>query len=664
MPASSRGNGSIHAQTPATSDPAPTLASLPPELLTQTLLHLCLSDLTSLSLVSKPLHTAVDLHGWSAWLAHSPAARRKQILKGDVRVDANGREAAKALLGIDRAWQRKTFLARQIHFVDLPAPLGLTGVNGQNHGAENKSGWGNSSRGRGRPHMSYQALSRQNQAMPILRLCTRGLIMALKSSLCFWPTRLLQSKKGIKEDQPKVVTLLGDHTKESPTAWEDISAMELIDDGHWILIGRVDGKLELWQWEVLTSPKGLTPRLLASYQPESASASSVQAISYLTSHDLIAIAWKGGEVVVFELIKSSLCREDFTSSDHPEEEVDGTGPSRDVGDGFRLLSSWSIDARPWSLHLGVTQEGSSPWLVLGCQGIEFLRIYTASYLLALCGARSEPPYTSLRMSSSRNPQVMSVYAIASSNCSDNPSFPPHLLFAGCYDGLVRLWDLRQLEKQSNGTSARAAANSSRTSPASILLPVQRYTDRYDPSPVYSIVLGVGSKSRSFAIGTARHGIVKLFQMDTDAQGGAQNQTAIAWDQGQGREENGLAIRRPAPREGSSMYPPSPPADFPTYSVVGEHGRLLGAGAGRLWEFDARVSLGDTTSRDGKRDVEKHDHTASEATFCKRQEQYLTKGRWEVDGFGDPAVEEDVETASTTVGWYYHGEMELKRSGRG
>lgn len=268
------------------------------------------------------------------------------------------------------------------------------------------------------------------------------------------------------------------------------------------------------------------------------------------------------------------------------------------------------------------------------------------------------------MSSSRTPQVLSAYAIASSNAFDNPTFPPHLLFAGCYDGLVRVWDLRQLGDEGKDATAEAATANSQTNPIGILLPEQRYTDRYDPSPVYSIVLGVGSKSDSFAIGTARHGIVKLFEMGKDAQGSAQTQTAIAWDQGQGREQNGQAVRRPTPREGSTMYPPSPTADFPTYSVVGEHGRLFGAGAGRLWEFDARVSLSDTIRLDEVKEGPRHDVITNEATFSKRQEQYLNRGRWEMDGFGQSAVEEDSETASTTVGWYYHGEMELKRSGRG
>lgn len=266
------------------------------------------------------------------------------------------------------------------------------------------------------------------------------------------------------------------------------------------------------------------------------------------------------------------------------------------------------------------------------------------------------------MSSSLNPQVLSAYAVTSSNSSDNPTFPPHFLFAGCYDGLVRIWDLRQLDDRLTGDAGDAAATGSQREPVSILLPEQRYTDRYDPSPVYSIVLGVGSKSDGFAIGTARHGIVKLFEMGKDAQGSAQSQTAIAWDQGQGREENGRAVPRPRPREGSTMYPPAPSADFPTYSVVGEHGRLFGAGAGRLWEFDARVPLGSTASQNGTREDKQQDFTADEATFAERQQQYQTKGRWEVEGFGDPPVGEDAETASTTVGWYYHGEMELKRSG--
>lgn len=374
MPASSRGNGSIHTQPSANSELAPTLASLPPELLTQTLLHLCLSDLASLSLVSKPLHTVVELHGWSAWLAHNTASRRNVILKDDARGDAKGREAVTALLAIDRAWQRKTFLARQIYFVDLPSPLGLAGSNGQTYSEEAKSGRARGSRGRGRPHMSFQALSRQNQAMPILRLCPGGVIMALKSSLCFWSAQLLDSKKGIKEGQPEVMTLLQDPSRESATAWKDISAMELIDNGHSILVGRVDGRLELWQWEGILRHKSSSARLLASYRPDSPSASSVQAISYLTSQGLLAVAWKGGEVVVLELSEDLWRKEDSKSAALLQKGANNMHAAHDAECGLEVLSSWTIDARPWSLHLGITQDGSTPWLVVGCQGVDFLRV--------------------------------------------------------------------------------------------------------------------------------------------------------------------------------------------------------------------------------------------------------------------------------------------------
>lgn len=585
-------NGNDHPTTSSSASwHSSALETLPPELLSQIFSHLSFSTLCSVELTSRSLRSSLGKYGWKVWLDHSEEARVSRILEDwRLRKSVTKRDVS-LLLKINLSWRHKSIAARQIEFVNLPSPVG---AKQQQQNGKNKN-----------KNMSYQMKLRHNLAIPLLQLHSSGLYLAIRSNICFWPSKYLLSSDGLNHSPPIVYQLLtADQSQESMTAWQDVSALQVVSD-RLLILGRADGQMQVWRLQDTdgkqqTRHSKLVAKLTLSddFSPQG----TLQCLSYLPNCALVAAAWKNGGVGVFDLqgITQDVQEDDLPTALTP-------------------LQHWTLDSRPWSIHLGVhspshTDGPDSPWLAVGCQGVDFLFLYR--HIL-----RTPPTPISLRVSfpeSTSTPPHLSTYALASSRRDanlDTSILPPNHLYAGCYDGMVRVWNvegtlLPHLDATENPTSTSA-------SPTHLSLPLpNRYIDRYDPSPIYSITLGVGPHSHSIAIGSARHGVVKLFRIDADSQ----------------------HVKRieESPNEGASFYPPPPPGDFPTYSIAGEHGRLFCVGQGRVWELDARprprpkMTLADGTEGSQK---------------ASKQQQYQQKDQREHH-----------------VGWYFHGQMELRVSG--
>ncbi|CAO1633817.1 unnamed protein product [Sympodiomycopsis kandeliae] len=565
---------------------------LPIELLCKIYRHLSYKSLSSLYQVCKHLNHSVNQYGWTIWVTKRP--KLLSILNSSTKEDTPyTKQDVSRIIKINQSWRLKSIRCKQVHFHTLPYPVGLSKNN--------------------RKPLTYQMQLKYNTAIPILAMTARGLFMAFKSFICIWQDATLASSDGVTKSPPSIVHLF-ERKDAGDDAWLDISCFQIIEpstEGKHLLavIGRVNGDLEIWSLNLDQCDAKLIYTMSSSEDTSrSSSHQTVQSMSFLSHCNLLAVAWKSGQVALFDLSH-------IVSSDLDVVIKEESSPLP-----LQSVRSWDVNSRPWSIHLGMYSTSPfNPWLAVGCQGVDFLFLYPEPLQQQGQEGSSAPDCHSLRTSYSETPPHLSTYALASSRLPhllDKKLFPTNHLYAGCYDGMVRVWDVEQVAKQSR--SSKDIEDPSSSSPPIGVPLTERYVDRYDPSPVYSIALGVGLNSQCIAAGTARFGIVKVFRIGQDSQRDRGKRSLLHHDTNSSEsddEELDAEIKREEdldPDEGCSFYPPAPRGDFPTYSIVGEHGRLFHVGQGRIFEMDSRA------------------HAS-------------------VDG-------------EQSVGWYYHGQMELRRTG--
>lgn len=543
------------------------LLSLPTELLSQIFQHLDLSTLATLCLVSRSVRRSVDSIGWATWLKN-PEAQRHRVLSEGIpseleRKRPRHKERLKQLLQIDDAWSRRTFGARQIFFDSLPYPIG-------DHGRRHQD-----------------ARGRSRQAFALVCLSKQGLGLAVRSCLAFWTSPALREHAGIRSRKPQVFQLFHDvKQRGQPSAWEDITAIEAVSEigqgGLLLAVGRLNGRLELWK---LPSRRDKQRRatLLDSMPGPNGRLSSVQRLSHLASHKLLAAVWKDGTI---SLLKIANFGERGQDSKLPEERP------------WTLWRRWRrANAVPWTIHLGFSGTGPDQfWLAVGCHGDRPVLLYRKWSSHGTTGASDglvEGPVLEYEPLCEEflDRKQLAVYAMDSLRPLPATSFPkgltsPQELFIGCYDGSVRVLDLRD----------------------GLIKAV--YRDVYDDSPVYSLALGIGKSSTSIAVGTARHGVVKIYEHPKDRQADVAGEPMAH----RSSSHHGGVARE----EGWSIFPPIPTASCPTYSIAGEHGRLFCAGVDRIWEFDARINM---SSRKGE---SVNDETLQSVAWYQHREMDLHK----------------------------------------
>ncbi|CAO1617522.1 unnamed protein product [Parajaminaea phylloscopi] len=452
-------------------------------------------------------------------------------------------------------------------FSELPSPIGSDGQRQAGHL-------------RSRP---------QQQAFALLSLTSRGLLLSVRSALLLWDSAALQQRAGLHSRKPHIYRLFprgdaGAGRRGEPSAWEDITALETLDDAHTaepgpstlVVVGRLNGRLELWTLDRRHSGRA---RLLNSFDAQAGRLSSVQKVSILPRRGLLAAVWKHGVVAVFRL-----------SRDDPLDTERSSGHRRTMD----LLRIWQRPkSLPWSVHMGEDlASDQTVWVAVGCHGENPLLLYRN----VLDGTVEEGAQRDLTTSTDLEDEPscetyldrkqLAVYALSSLRLPlehrgyGDAGIGVEELFIGCYDGTVRVLNL---------ASRRITAV---------------YKDAYDDSPVYSLVVGIGPKSRSVAVGTARHGVVKMYEHPTDSQ----------------RVDHGEPS---GSKEGWSIFPPHPPATCPTYSVAGEHGRIFCAGMDRVWEFDARRRITAATRDEAETRTQTRDRSQAVAWYQHR-EMILTK----------------------------------------
>lgn len=543
--------------------PSPSLQTLPPELLIPIFSCLKLNDLCALTLTSRPLHLLIDQYGWESWCC-SPRAKRRQVLSLDRGLDGRGR--AKAILEIDDTWEQARFQTRQVSYAELSAPLGskVHPKQRRNHSIE-------------------------ASASSLLCLTATGLVLATKSCIAFWTAAQLRD---ITKSKPSVHRLAYDE-QASSSGWDDITTLTTLardDDRIIIVVGRFNGCLELWRLD--TTPHGCTSvsRIGPAFGQRT---STVRKVAWLPHAGLLAAVYKKGEVEVYQAsVDSAKVYQASVESAATPTTTPTTTPT------ITLLLSWRLEnSVPWTCHLGQL-PGQPPYLAIGCQGDQPLLIYKD-----ICAKDTSiapvPDQHYLDRSH------VAVYDLASVSYRDPlqlPAFPPRYLYAGCFDGTLHAIDL---------VSQKV---------------VQTHRDVYDDSPIYSILLGAGARSTSIAVGTARHGLVKVYEGDETAR---------------------TSDASSANRNGWSVFPPPPSTSSPTYSVVGEHSRLFCAGADRLWVFDGRhnaLSPGPKESTSGDQHAQEPKGQSS--------------GDHQASG---PKAESLPGNQHPSTSWYRHTEMIIRRT---
>lgn len=236
--------------------------------------------------------------------------------------------------------------------------------------------------------------------------------------------------------------------------------------------------------------------------------------------------------------------------------------------------------RAWSVLLGSStdarkQRTGRDWVAVGLTAEHAVYIYpldrTEGTLQLI-----EPFYVA------STGQRTSVYAMATPPSSS--SLPPFLLFVGFYDGVVRVYDTRQMHPddesmnmQSLHEALPAGRNGARPRRRRIpheLHPIARFRDTYSTDAIYSLSFG-GTHADRLVVGGARFAQVRVFDVSSLA---------------------GYDVPLLAPPDGAGIEGKDwtafavPGADSPLYRVVGEADRLVGVTDKTIWSFDFGAPL--------------------------------------------------------------------------
>lgn len=481
--------------------------------------HLDVQSIAHLEQTCKTLNRFVVRHGWPYVIGHRMPSK---ILHG-----GKARQSAKEVARVDRAWVTRTFVADQC---TLSA----------------------SSETAAHPHGSRtHAGSRAETASPSVPFCQllllpHGLILLMRSELSYWTSVQLEEHEPISLDAAQRVSLVNPANldvqwrsrrkrgmmADASALWDVCTSAQLDRAGHLLALGRVNGLVEVIEIQPGGGKDG-HDRVrvnLAWYWRDLMSTDGIQSMTSCPDSGLLAICSKRGDVWLLSVARSRQRNSKRTLDVRP-------------------IHHWSVQTRIWSACFGGRVQGrsSASWLAIGTASAEGILLFALDPI-------SHLPSLANTLSCNR----ISVYAL---KADVGRQVGDDHLFAGCYDGKLRLFNIsKALERGEVG-------------PARIM------SDRFDSSAIYCLCLGVGQGGRQIAAGTARHGIVKIFDPTPALQAGrvVQRQTAKANDNAEEDAES----------EGWSIFA-AHPSRSPTYALAGQHDRLFGVTDQKLWQIDLRL----------------------------------------------------------------------------
>ncbi|PWN90337.1 hypothetical protein FA10DRAFT_266827 [Acaromyces ingoldii] len=554
--------------------------------------HLDASSLASLSRTCRALHRVVEQHGWST-LIRGGTRRLSVVAAPDSKSSNKSFSPAKHTVCVDCNWQKRRLIASQNGLPPPPASQ-----------SPRKGGAG----------LTLAPQHPSARPMPLLLLTPSSLLLFTRSELRCWPASALSTSGPIDLQGGRLSLLINpnglDGAGGGSTAYWDISACAQLDrKGEWIAIGRANGLMEVIHIdaELTTATRAATRKSrsakntplnfvnLAWLSDHAHSTGSPIQSVHSDQRGLVAFGAKNG---VIELYKVSF--------------EDGAANRTRRAVRLLLVDRWSIGKRPWSMWLGGA-AGSSPatWLAVGTMGSEPLVVFPLD-------SKTHRPGRPIGLTCAPGRKV-AVHALASSSPCAAPTgsgmtpIDPKLLFAGCYDGILRVYDVPRI--------LSSGADEGRS-------PVYEFQDRFGPSAIFSLALGVGKGGRSVAAGVATHGVVKFFDVPLCSAWARRHRHLNATAKRQivigegalgeialnGTENSGDCEEPPSrpPRCGTkveeqgdeedceaggwSLYASGPRGgNSPVYSLVAQHDRLFGVTDSRLCELDLRPSLFSTSS---------------------------------------------------------------------
>lgn len=431
------------------------LATLHLDVLLDIAAHLDITSLARLGQTCRQLADFVEKNGWREYcLRRSVNTTRVQILSGNDSVDT-GKERlqCKQALQLDRAWARKSFRISQV-----PLPIATTSIG-----------------------TGYGVKKERHPALPSLLLTPTGLYLFTGSEMRLWTARSLQATQAIQLEQAQLFRLTNpanldlrwdgskarprqEHDSSSSALWDICACTRLDQSGSRLAIGRLNGLIEIIELSKgagdgnhIDTMKVNLAWICRDFQMAGV---SIQAMHASPKSNLLAIAAKDGTIVLFR-ISSKRVQNRRTLQ-------------------VKLVDQWSIGCRPWSIWV----QGNK-WLTIGINADEPILVYALDHKTSRA--------TKVCRLGLERPHKTSVYAMQGSRDADGRE---HLL-AGCFDGVLRRYDMLAVLSRSPSLSA--------------VRPVWHNRDRFDPSPIYCILDGVDQGGSAVACGTARHGICKFYQ---------------------------------------------------------------------------------------------------------------------------------------------------------
>lgn len=455
------------------------------------------------------------------------------------------KSSAKELLRINEAWKTRTFLASQCNL-------------------DNASN--------GKASETESAINSNPVSVPFcqLHLLPHGLILLMGSEMRYWPNVELEKRQPIKMENCSLFKLINpanldkkwilqNQSRKGKKAWNknpikatavwDICASAVLNkEGTLIALARVNGLIEIVQMEVGKASMQTRIHLIWFWPDLMDSGIVIQTLASCTNSGLLAICGKQGDVWLISVQKRQ------------------TAGRRKVVQGaldVQPLSYWKTNDRIWSACFAqiTMSDRRPPWIAIGTGSCEGVLVYSLT-------TKSPERFASLYCDG------VSIYSIKTASMKNNKSIR-HVLYAGCFDGKLRTFDVTK------------AINANDSNALSVMY------DKYDPSAMYCLLTGIGQDGMQIAAGTARHGVVKMFDVREAVKDTKRDKNNQEREKEIIHKEDASLIAQCIPdieRQGWSMFA-AHPSRSPTYSLAGNIDRIFGVTDQKLWQVDLRIGAG-------------------------------------------------------------------------
>ncbi|SAM85805.1 uncharacterized protein UBRO_07145 [Ustilago bromivora] len=588
------------------------LFRLPTEVWLHIFIHLPPSNLSSLSLTSRHALRLVDEHAFKhVFTSQYPLLSPDRIecyYQNWLQESKGGRRRSKwwfACLyahALRRCWDKLMLRRRSIR---IPV-------------AEKNN---NAGRGGGRERSTFW----MNFAIPTLTLGTEYAVVGVRSELMVYSARDMKMLGRLRlNSKPPDTVAEGEKGVDDP--WLDITALQKLDEpGRRLGVGFANGAVQLITFSSKKDrlKSEVEHHLLNSRRQEIAGL-SIQPSILLTGSEIIASLSKRGNLSLYHIKKSGSVETQSwgidsegvatpsSSSGQVSEEEMGPGsntPSRttyrgaasnnapsQLQDIYRM--NWAGgrgDTRAWSVLLGSSTDlrhdpdgknwEDQRWVAVGIMADPAVYIYPIRQSQSGKGVELGEAW---RIASTG--ERMSVYAMATP--PPGSLLPAFLLFVGFYDGVVRVYDTRQLHPRStaegegeiealNGALTQLTLNGTprRRRIRRELNPIAVFREEFDADAIYSLSFG-GPQGTMVVVGGARHAKVRVF--DAEMLSGYDLPLLSA--------PVGVEGERQGSRGGDWTAFALHSTDSPVYGVVGEAERVVGVTDRRIWWFDLAPPL--------------------------------------------------------------------------